>query len=130
MILLSLLAASFFINLDSGVIPAALLVIEQDLSLSDKEIAILNGVTFLVCGALTIFTAPIMLKFEARSVLIFCALCNSFGSFMFLLTSNYWLLVLGRSLNGMAQALICTYSPVWINEFAPKDRPTTWMAYI
>ena len=78
------------------------LVIEQDLSLSDKEIAVLNGVTFLVCGALTIFTAPIMLKFEARSVLIFCALCNSFGSFMFLLTSNYWLLVLGRSLNGLA----------------------------
>ena len=88
--------------MDSGAIPAALLVIEQDLSLNDKEIAILNGVTFLVCGGLTIFTAPIMVKFEARSVLVFCAAINSLGSFMFLLTSNYWLLVAGRSLNGAA----------------------------
>ena len=99
---MSFLASIFFINLDSGSIPAALLVIEQDLSLTDKEIAILNSVTFLVCGALTIFTGPVMARFDARSVLVFCALCNSLGSFTFLFTSNYWLLVTGRALNGMA----------------------------
>ena len=115
--------------MDTGSIPAALLVIEQDLSLTDMEIAVLNSVTFLVCGVLTILTGPVMAKFEARSVLVFCAICNSLGSFTFLFTSNYWLLVAGRALNGLSDAFICTYNPVWITEFAPRDHQTTWLAF-
>ena len=27
----------------------------------------------------------------------------------------------------MAQAILCTYYPVWVNEFAPKKSQTVWM---
>ena len=87
----------------------------------------MNGVTFLVCGALTIFTGPVMRRFEARSVLIFCALCNMIGTFMFISAHNYYIMVIGRALSGVAQAWVCTYGPVWINEFGPVERRATWM---
>ena len=68
-----------------------------------------------------------MIHFEARTVLTFCALCNSLGLFLFISNKNYYIMVLGRALSGISQAWICTYAPVWINEFAPPARATTWM---
>lgn len=36
----------------------------------------------------------------------------------------------GRALNGLSQAIICTYTPVWINEFSSKANQTTWMGLV
>lgn len=89
-------------NVDAGIFPPALLVIQNELNITEKEIAILNSVTFLVCGTLSIMMAPLMLKFEARSVLVSLAICNSVGSMIFLLTKHYWILVLARAMSGAA----------------------------
>ena len=101
-LLLSFLAASFFENADSGIMPPAILVIQEDLQISNKEIAILNGVTFLVCGVLTITTGPLMLRFEARSVLITCALLYTVGLVTFVSCTDFNLLVFGRALCGVS----------------------------
>jgi len=85
------------------------------------SVAVLSGVTYVVCGSLTIFTGPVMRRFESRSVLVLCALFNSVGTFLFIGTASYYLMVIGRSLSGLSQAIICTYTPVWINEFAPRS---------
>ena len=70
-----------------------------------------------------------MRRFEARSVLVACALCTSLGMFLFVDTRNYpWMLVF-RALNGLGQAGISTYTPVWISEFSPKRKQTIWMGY-
>jgi len=58
---------------------------------------------------------------------VFCALSNSVGTFLFIGTTNYYLMVLGRAFSGLSQAIICTYIPVWINEFAQRSRQTMWM---
>ena len=82
----------------------------------------------MVCGTTTIFTAPLMRKFEARSVLIFSGLCCSVGSFIFLGSrETYYMQVLGRGILGLGQAVLGTYAPVWINEFAPKDKLALWL---
>ena len=83
-VLCSFLYSSFFINADNGVFPPALIKIEKDLNLNEKHVAILNGVTFMVCGTLTILVSPIMLRFEARTVLILSALCNTIGTLLFI----------------------------------------------
>lgn len=126
-VFLSFLTASFFVNVDGAVFAPALLSIQNDLHINKKEIAILNGVTFIFCGIFTIFTAPVMLQFEARTVLTFSALCNAIGTFLFIGSKNFYVMVFGRALSGIAQAWICTYAPVWINEFAPRAYQTTWM---
>lgn len=82
--------------------PPALLKIEQDLNLTDKSVAMLNGTTFIICGFCTIFVSPIMLRFEARTVLVFSALCNSLGTFLFISVTDYYLMILGRGLSGMS----------------------------
>ena len=75
-------------------------------------------------------TGPLMLKFESRSVLTFCGLMYAAGLFMFLLSVNFNFLVVGRSLSGLAQAIICAYGPVWVNEFAPRKSQATWMGFL
>jgi len=124
LVFFSFLTATLFFNVDRGVFAPALLVIEHDLEINDKQIAVLSGITFMVCGSLTILTAPAMIRFEARSVIIFCAICNSLGLFIFISFHNYYMIVVGRALSGISQAGICAYAPVWINEFAPLASAT------
>ena len=81
----------------------------------------------MVCGVLTIFTAPMMINFGAKNVLVFCALCYAIGLLLFIGFQNYYIIVLGRALCGVSQAWICTYGPVWINEFAPTAHTTIWL---
>ena len=120
LILFSFLASSFYINVEQGIVPPAILVIQEDLQISKKQIAILQGVTLFVCGILSIFTAPIFLRFEARSIMVLMALTMSIGLFIFSTFREYEMLVLGRVLAGISQAMLCTYGPVWIDEFSPK----------
>ena len=61
-----------------------------------------------------------MNKYEARSVMILSAFGLSIGTFMFISSKKYSVLVIGRGFIGAAQAILGTYYPVWINEFAPK----------
>ena len=89
MIYLSLLAASFFINVDTGIFPAAVLQIEDDLKISEQEVAILNSVNVTVCGTLSIFAGPIFNNYKAKYVFILCGLLNSIGWFMFIATDNF-----------------------------------------
>lgn len=37
-------------------------------------------------------------------------------------------MVIGRALNGIAQAIISTYAPAWVNEFSSKANQTAWIA--
>ena len=101
-VFLSFLTAAFFFNVDGAVLAPALLSIERDLDISANQIAILYGVTYSVCGVFNILTAPVFLRFEARQVLAFSALCNSIGTFMFIGSHNYYVMVLGRALSGIA----------------------------
>lgn len=79
---------------------------------------------------MTVFLAPAMNSFDAKTVLVGCQVLNVIGSFLFISTKVYWILLAARILNGVAQAFICAYAPVWINEFAPKTSSTIWMAYM
>ena len=99
---LSILTACFFFNLDNGVFPPTLIKIEKDLHLNEKSVAILNGVTFLVCGFFTIFVAPLYAYFDAKKVLTWSAMFNSIGTFIFIGTENYNLMVIGRAMSGLS----------------------------
>lgn len=59
--------------------------------------------------------------------MVFSCLMYSLGTFLFIGTKNYSLLVLGKALSGIAQAWVSTYAPVWINEFSPISVRTVWM---
>ena len=31
---------------------------------------------------------------------------------------------------GLTQCVMCVFLPLWTNQFAPKDRKTSWMGYL
>ena len=103
--------------------------LERDLDINKTQVALLSGITFISCGIFTIFMAPVMNRFEARSVLTFSALCNALGTLLFISSKKYYIMLIGRVLTGLSQALIGTYVPVWINEFTPISQQTIWMGF-
>ena len=119
-IMLTLMSQHFFSAIDLGSIPATISNIQADLNINGEGIAILSVTSCFICGSLTIFMPLAMRKFEVRTVLIACQLINAIGALLFVSTSNYNLLLIGRALCGTSQAFAFSYSPVWINEFAPR----------
>jgi len=71
-IMFTFLTYSFFVNVEGGSIPAAVLSIQADLKITEKEVAILSSVTPFVAGVLSVFLAPLMIMFEAKTVITFC----------------------------------------------------------
>jgi hypothetical protein len=31
---------------------------------------------------------------------------------------------------GLTQCVVCVFLPLWTNQFAPKDKKTSWMGYL
>ncbi len=63
LLLVIFLASTFFLNVDCGILAPALLKMEEDLGVSARGLAILNGVTFVLAGILPMFLGPMMSYF-------------------------------------------------------------------
>lgn len=118
------------INIEMGSISAAAPNMQKDLNIDKEQLAFMFSISYFVCGAMTLLMPPAMNRFDARTVLMVTQLLNALGASTFVLFSDYRLLIVGRIMGGTAQAFICSYTTVWINEFAPKASQTTWMAYV
>ena len=108
---------SFFvsINLEMGAISAAALNMQIDLNIDKEQLAFLFSISYFVCGGTTLLMPPAMNRFDAKTVLLVNQLLNAIGASMFVLFSDYRLLITGRVLCGFGQAFICSYTTVWIN---------------
>jgi len=93
--------------------------IMAELKITQGETAFMASVLFMACGIGSLFVSPCMAKFEAKTVLIWCEFSNSLSCLLFLYSSNYYMLLFARAIQGFGQAFLVTYSPVWINTFAP-----------
>ena len=101
----------------------------DELKISQGETAFMASVLFMACGVASLFVSPIMATFRAKTVIIWCEMLNSLSCLLFLYSSNYYWLLFARVIQGCSQAFLVTYSPVWINTFAPQNRVTTWISY-
>ena len=121
------LFTNFFLNYDSGVIPASLLQITQEISLDYTEQALLGSLVYLGVSATTLFASPVISKYGAKKVIVISIIVNSFSTFIFSVSKIKSILFSQRFFMGMSQAFLTIYGPVWVNNFAPKNKCTTWM---
>ena len=63
-------------------------------------------------------------------VLAVSMIANAGACFLFAASSSHIILYAMRFMLGFTQAFCVIYSPVWVNEFSPKDSNTKWMAVL
>jgi hypothetical protein len=121
----------FLLNVDAGVLPAAISHVMTEFHLSYTAGGSLGALVYVglvfsspLCGwALTNFQ-------EQRHVMLGSAILNAVAVFGFALSVNSPMLFSFRLLMGFAQAPIFIYAPVWCDEFAPDGAAATWIAIL
>ena len=130
LIFIGLTLLSIIINLDGGAVPAALIRIEQTYSLSTAEIGLLGMLVYEGIGWGSLLVGPMLRHvsaIRATQVTLFLNMCCTFA---FGASTSVPMLLIFRFLIGLLQAIPAVYFPVWVDEFAPADATTVWMAVI
>ena len=125
-----LAAVQIIINLDGGAVPAGLLHIGATFDMDTSELGLLamlvyQGVALgcLTVGPATRYMSPLRFTQLTMALNIMCTCL--FGA-----AQSMGMLLAFRLLIGFLQAMPAVYFPVWVDEFAPADAVTFWMALI
>ena len=118
------------LNYDSGVIPASLLQITEQIPMTYPQTASLVSMSYLGLGVSCLFVPSILQKYSASKVILFTLCLNCGFCLLFSFSSDVLTMLASRLGMGFTQAFIVIYSPVWINEFSPKQKEGLWMGIL
>ena len=129
-IFLLFLLSNLLLNYDTGVIPASLLEIEKEINFDYKEQALLGSLVYLGLSTASLFVSPIISKYGAKDVCSIVLLLNSLCCFIFSLSKDKFILFSNRFLMGITESFVVIYGPVWINNYSPQNKSTTWLGIL
>lgn len=124
------LVLNLLLNYDSGVIPASLLEISKELNFGYKEQSLLGSLVYLGLCSLSLFASPVISKFGAKLVLSFSCLLNALSCFAFAYSDKRLVLFTARFMMGATMAFLVIYGPVWVNNYSPSNKNSTWMGLL
>lgn len=122
--------SNFFLNYDTGVIPASLTELRKEIELDYKEIALIGSLVYLGLSFASLFVSVLFNRFGPAKVCSFMLLLNSLCCFVFSFNYNKYLLYITRFFMGVTEAFIVIYAPVWVNNYSPPELSTTWMGIL
>ena len=123
-------AFQVLINLVDGCLPASLIKIGEEIYLSFAVEGAMGGLVYLGLVASSLVAGPVFDRFSVRKVIAWSSFSIGVFVVLFGLAPNVGALLLARFGIGVSLAFITIYAPVWVDEFAPKDRQTTWMSLL
>ena len=129
-----LLLTNFCEYLEAGAVPALLLQLTYSFHMTAGEIGLLGGIVYLslsIGGPL----AGYLLRHYDHQIMVGSAITiNNIFTLLWALTPvglkySTTIFILLRFFMGFTQCIVCMFIPLWTNEFAPRERKTTWMSY-
>ena len=124
------LISNLLLNYDTGVIPASLLEIQKEINFDYTEQALLGSLVYLGLSTASLFVSPIISKYGAKDVCSIVLLLNSLCCFIFSLSKDKFILFSNRFLMGITESFVVIYGPVWINNYSPQNKSTTWLGIL
>jgi hypothetical protein len=121
---------SIIINLDGGAVPAALLHIERTFELSTAEVGVLGMLVYEGIAIGSLFVGPLLSCFSAVRATQLTLFLNTGATLAFGASRSTAMLLVFRVSIGLLQAIPAVYFPIWVDEFAPAESATVWMAVI
>ena len=113
---------NILINVDHGVMPAGSIVIKEALGVNNKLYGLLGSTVFAGLTIGSIGATILFQKCNTKYVLMFVMIFNGFSQLLFVMTKEYYVLVLSRFMTGFFQVFISIYFPVWSDMFGATDR--------
>ena len=124
------LLSDIFLNYDTGVIPASLIEITNEIELDYSEQALIASLLYLGLSFSSVFVGLIFSKFSPSKVCSIVLLFNCLSCFIFSFSSNKIVLFSMRFLMGTTEAFLVVYGPVWVNNYSPIEHSATWMGIL
>ncbi len=127
-----ILLCQIVVYIEAGAIPSLLNQLKVIFDMSFNEMGALGGVVYLFLSIACPFAGYCFRHYNIRSVMAVSLTLNMCATLLFALTPDGYtkLLIGARALIGFTQAFLMVYSPVWVDEFAPASRRTSWMSYL
>ncbi|TDH65391.1 hypothetical protein CCR75_003007 [Bremia lactucae] len=130
-----LILTQIIVYLEAGSIPCLLDQLSVSLNLNASQQGALGGVVYLALSAASPLCAFFLHRFPPRIVLGLSLVCNNVAVLMLALTPTGFaysgtMLILARAAVGFTQAFPCIYTPLWVDEYAPRAKVAGWMSYL
>ena len=117
-----ILLVNMLINFDHGVLPAAAMVIKEDLTLTNAQLGWLGSIVFLGLAIGSIAASYIFENCNSKRVLITILIANIAFISLFALSKIYSLLMISRFAMGSVQVFVSIYYPVWVEAFGTTEK--------
>jgi MFS family permease len=130
-----LILANLFEYLEAGAVPALLLQLAKSFHMSAGQQGLLGGVVYLSLSLGGPFAGYLLRHYDHRTVVGTAVAINNFFTLLWALTPidlpySTHMFIAVRFLMGLTQCVVCVFLPLWTNQFAPKEKRTTWMGYL
>lgn len=81
------------------------------------------------------FAGYLLRQYDHRTVVGYAVVANTVFTLLWAMTPvqckfSKALFITLRFIMGLAQCFLCVYLPLWINEYAPVNKRTSWMGYL
>eukprot|EP01084_Bolivina_argentea_P292509 502882_1 len=106
---------------DIGIISTAIIYIESDLEINNTQIELIvaSANFFAIIGALS--GGNLAHLYGRKTVIILSAIISCVAVIMMSLTSNLFIILLSRSMNGISIGMSLSIAPLYISELTPSN---------
>lgn len=107
---------------DTGVISGALLFIKQDFGLDPTMQGVTTGIVLLGATLGAAFGGALSDRYGRRTTIIGTAILFTLGALLSALAPALWVLILARSIVGLAIGVASMLTPLYLAEMAPAEK--------
>lgn len=130
-----LILTQMVVYLEAGAIPCLLDQLSVSLGMTATQQGALGGVVYLALSAASPLCAFFLHRFNPRHVLGLSLILNNVAVLMLAFTPTGYaisanMMIVARGLIGFTQAFPCVYTPLWVDEYAPREKVAGWMSYL
>ncbi|TYZ64427.1 hypothetical protein PybrP1_008295 [[Pythium] brassicae (nom. inval.)] len=130
-----LIVTQMVVYLEAGAIPCLLDQLSVSLGMTATQQGALGGVVYLALSAASPLCAFFLHRFNPRHVLGLSLILNNAAVLMLAFTPTGYafsanMMIVARALIGFTQAFPCVYTPLWVDEYAPREKVAGWMSYL
>ena len=118
-------------NFDSGamgVVTGEEGEIAREFQCNNSTIGLLASIVYLGNMAGGTFCTYALQKYPIKALLCIAIFLHMMFTFLFAGSPYLYHLIFARFFVGFTQAFVVVYTPVWVDEFAPRLHATTWLA--
>ncbi|DAZ95800.1 TPA: hypothetical protein N0F65_009196 [Lagenidium giganteum] len=130
-----LIITQMVVYLEAGAIPCLLDQLSVSLNMNATQQGALGGVVYFSLSTASPLCAYFLHRFNPKHVLGLSLIANNLAVLVLALTPTGYsfsanMMIFARALIGFTQAFPCIYTPLWVDEYAPREKVAGWMSYL